>query len=107
MYKYSWLSSEFLYYNYFFSGPYRAQRIADSILGETRLSAFLHNRTIGFSVRAGESGIYTYLPDELDGAVKVLGRRSYIEVFNGGNPRRLPDTTAVDCNLTQWGLEQR
>lgn len=82
-----------------------AQRPSDAVLSDNALKIFFHNRGYLYSSRAGRRDIYDVASaDTL--VYAIHGEHWYY------NPRRreivpMGTSKAVDCNLSNWGFEQR
>lgn len=99
------------YYPYFHSAyrsPWAAQTLDQRIFPDSRLSVFNFNRGLGIlsSARAGHPEIIRRTAESEFGSFYVLGQHYYYDAVSKVQAH-LGTTSAYDCNLTQWGLEER
>lgn len=91
-----------------YKSPWAAETLDPEIFKDARLSMFKFNRTVTSSVRAGNPDFVEkvdYRGDE-ERRMIVVGVHTYYDPATKASGV-LPDTTALDCNLGQWGIEDR
>lgn len=91
------------------SGGWTAEKVPDDVAKNSRFEIFFQNRGLLYSARAGNSEIIEQFPlaDPLRfWKFKVIGYHAYFN-FNGNQTVTLGKSESTNCNLTEWGFEQR
>jgi hypothetical protein len=109
-----WWSAENTYLGYVYMTSYqsdgwKAETIPTSVYNEPRLDIFFNNRGFLYSARAGHPEILQQFPDPYPGRAwkfMVVGQHAYYD-FASGRTVSLGSSKASDCNLLEWGFENR
>lgn len=91
-----------------YKSPWAAQTLDPEIFRDSRLSMFKFNRKVSSSVRAGNPDFVEQVDYRWDEERRMIvtGAHSYYDPATKATGA-LPDTSAFDCNLSEWGLEDR
>lgn len=96
------------YLEFSYKSPWAAQSLDPQIFPDSRLSIFNFNRKVLFSARAGDGEIvkkHVNSGYQTNDAV-VVGKHYYYDPVSKAQAY-LGETYATDCNLGNWGLEDR
>jgi hypothetical protein len=94
-----------------FRSPWAAESLDPRIFTDSRLQIFKFNRKVLFSARAGHPDILQYFekvssPEYYRDFFQVVGQHYYYDTVSKITTY-LGRSRAYDCNLTEWGLEDR
>jgi len=108
--KYSYPGEYFprYYLEFSYKSPWAAQSLDPRIFPDSRLSIFNFNRRVLFSARAGDTEIvkkHVKSGYQINEAA-VVGKHYYYDPVSKAQAY-LGETFATDCNLGNWGLEDR
>ncbi|WP_138927852.1 hypothetical protein [Verminephrobacter aporrectodeae] len=101
--------TEYRKYKHYTSSFWDIKYLDPEILQDSRLSIFNHNRKVATSVRAGNPDFVEavdYRWDELQGNMIVIGVHAYYDPSTRLTSY-LNRSEATDCNLSNWGLQDR
>jgi hypothetical protein len=93
---------------YSYKSPWAAQSLDPKIFPDSRLQIFKFNRRVMFSARAGNPQIvqnHQNSTNEISQAW-VMGQHYYYDPVSKSQGY-IGSTSAMDCNLGDWGLEDR